>query len=330
MLDLLKLIYSVLPKVYTLALYVSIGILVGWLLEITGMVQRIGRIAAPLMRRTQLPTICITSFATAFASPKAANGMLSAAEAHGEISRRSAIIGGMANSFPSGLMHLRMAGPILITTLGAAGLAYVSFAIFNSTVVLVVAIVLARFWHDTQPDPPPQENANPDDKRAAEEKTKKPKLTGSALLWSRWRQLVPRVIMIAIPVYTLLAWLKQAGAFKAISRQMPPALEAALPPASLAVIVMQMSSTMRAAPLAREFLDSGELTAATVFFALVTGYLLSLPVRVLRRNLPGAISLYRGRIGIWITLLSQGTRFVVALLLVIGWFLFQLNSTPVA
>jgi hypothetical protein len=316
------LIKDVAPGVAALAFFVTLGVALGWGLEALGLARRLSRLAAPIMRTAQLPPVCATAFVAAFASSRAAGGMLSAARANGEISRRSLILGAVAVSFPSALLHLRLSAPVLIATLGAAGIAYVAFTVLNALIVLTFVLIAGRL----KPEPARPVSA-PGRTETAEPAAALP-VPDWRTAWRRWRRLIPRVLLVAIPVYILVAYLEETGAFAALSKKMPPRLEASLPPASMAVIAMQMTSTTRAAPVARKFLDSGELSPAAVFFALVTGYVLSLPVRVLRRNLPGAVSLYPGRNGLWITLLSQGIRFAVASATVAVWLVVQIRNAP--
>ncbi len=311
------LLYKVLPGVGWLVFYISIGILLGWLLELAGITQFLARLVGPVIHRANLPPVCTSSFATAFVSPKAAGGMLSAAYANGELSRRSLILGAVANSFASALMHLRVAGPLLISTLGIAGLAYVSFTVMNSLIVLLTVLIIGSLKKE-------QFSAEaPDATDVVVGEYKSLPAAGWRVVFKRWRSLLPRVLAVAIPVYVLVAWLKHIDAFERLGEKMPAVVASILPPSAMSVVVMQMTSTTKAVPVAREFLNSGELTALALFFALVTGYVLSLPVRVLRRNLPSALSLYPGRNGLWITLLSQGIRFVVALGFVVFWVVLK-------
>ena len=310
----------VLPGVAGLALYVTLGVVLGWLLEALGVAARLGRLARPVIRMAALPPICATAFMTTFVSPKAAGGMLAAAYTGGALSRRSLILGATANSFVSGLMHLRVAAPFLIALLGYAGLGYVGFIVGSGAVVLAATLFLGRVWRE---DPAVQEAAQ----AASGEQGDVEKRSSWRDAWQRWCRLLPRVLLVAIPVYTLVAYLNKAGAFSWLAARMPPRLASVLPPASMAVIVAQMSGASRAAPVAKEFLDTGELSMGAVFFTLVCGYALSLPVRVLRRNLPGALSLYPGRNGFWIVGLSQGIRFLLATGIVAAWIIARTGRT---
>lgn len=312
----------VLPGVIRLIVYISLGIALGWVLEALGVVRRLGHWVKPVILWAGLPPVCATAFVTALASQKAAGGMLSAAYSNQEISRRSLILGGAAISFPSAMMKLRFAAPLLITTLGLAGLAYTGFVIVGSALVLTVVMIGGHVWREAEPaDSGSAEQA---EAKAEEQGLNRP---GWRVAWERWRHLLPRVLLVAVPVYTLVAVLGETGFFGKLADTFPPQLERFLPPEAMAVIVMQMGSTTRAVPVAQEFLNSGALSPAALFFALVTGYVISLPVRVMRRSLPSVLSLYPGRNGVWILVTSQSPRFLLGVILMVGWFIVQFGGS---
>ena len=307
---------DVLRGVWRLVFYMTLGIALGWLLEASGAVRRLGIMASPIIRLAKLPPICVSAFVTAFASAKAAGGMLSGAHSSGELDRRSLILGAVANSFPSALMHLRVSGPVMIATLGLAGGLYVAFTVMNAAIVLCVVLLLGNLTG----------RGDASSKQNVESVVAPPTLTPKAALrvaWNRWRKLLPKMLMVAVPLYIVVAVLNRSGCFKALASRMPAGLDAILSPSAMAVVAMQMTSTTRAVPVAREFLDSGALLPTSLFFALVTGYALSLPLRVIRRNLPSTLSLYPGRSGVWIILLSQGIRMAVAVSFIVGWIIYH-------
>lgn len=310
----------VLPGVVRLIVYISLGIALGWVLEALGVVRRLGHWVKPVIRWASLPPVCATAFVTALASQKAAGGMLSAAYSNREISRRSLILGGAAISFPSAMMKLRFAAPLLITTLGLAGLAYTGFVIVGSALVLTVVMIGGHVWREAAP----AGDGGAERAEAAETALARP---GWRVAWERWRQLLPRVLLVAVPIYTLVAVLGETGFFGKLADTFPPQLERFLPPEAMAVIVMQMGSTTRAVPVAQEFLNSGALSPASLFFALVTGYVISLPFRVMRRSLPSVLSLYPGRNGVWILVTSQSPRFLLGVILMVGWFIIQIGGS---
>ncbi len=314
-------IKDILPGVLELVLLISFGILLGWILEAAGAVRFLGRLAAPVIRFAKLPSVCASSFVISIASQKAAGAMLSSAYSNKEISRRSLILGAAANSFPGALIKLRVAAPLLIATLGVAGIAYVAFTVAGSALVLAVVMAGGRIWRRSEHDLVIEQGASGENPAAKEK-------TSWRIAWQRWRQLLPKVLAVAVPVYTIVAILNEKGVFSKLATKFPPQLEGFLPPEAMAVMVMQMASTTRAVPVAKKFIDSGALTPAALFFALVAGYVVSLPLRVVRRNLPSALSLYPGRNGVWIIVISQVPRFLLGLALLTVWFLIQMRSMP--
>ena len=308
----------VIPGVLRLTLFMSLGILLGYVMEVFGIIRRLARLARPVISWANLPPVCAASFVTALASQKAAGAMLSAAYTNSEITRGTLVLGAVANTFPSALMHLRVAAPVLVATLGFAGGAYVVFTVANAAVVLGIVLVAGHFRHaaasgplKSSAEPVPREKSLPQ--------------YGWQGAWQRWKRLLPRVLLLAVPVYTLAAVLTETGVFKAAARGLPRQLAEVLPPEAITVIVVQMGSTVQAAPVAKSFLDAGTLGPLTLFFVLVTGYVVSLPGRVLRRSLPATLSVFPGRNGFYVIALSQGARWLVALTVVLLWWYYRIG-----
>lgn len=305
---------KVLSGVAKLALWISFGVLLGVALEVIGLVRRLGAISRPLVRLLRLPPIAASAFVTSFVSPKSGNAMLSGAFANEEISRRSLVLSAAANSFPSTLMHLKVSGPLLIAMLGAIGMAYVAFVTAGGCAVLATVILISRLWRGDA------ETAE----REVTSSTPGPGLAGAwKRAWSRWRKLLPKVLLVSLPLYAAIAWLNDAGLFRRWSRMLPGGLEDLLPPESMVILASHMAGATRAATVAREFLESEALSPLAVLLTLMTGYALTLPVRVLRRTLPSTLSLFPGGNGFLIIAVTQIPRMIFAVCLITVWMLLN-------
>ena len=89
-----------------LVFFVSLGLLIGNLIESLNWTHRVARIASPLVRRAHLSDITGASFSMAFFSAVTANTMLSEAYDQGEISRQELIFANLFNSLPTYFLHL--------------------------------------------------------------------------------------------------------------------------------------------------------------------------------------------------------------------------------
>ncbi|CAA6679495.1 MULTISPECIES: hypothetical protein [unclassified Lentimonas] len=295
---------KVLPYVFTLSLYISLGVLIGVLLEITGAIKGLAKIARPILALGNFPAVCAAAFVTAFSSAKTAHSMLASAYRGQQINRRELILGAVANSLPVTLMHLKFFAPMMISVLGGVGAAYVGFIVGGAVLVFLAAVLLSRIL--VQP-------RNEEAVDVAETKSEKIHKRFLKMLWQRWSHMTLRVLAVAIPVYTAVAWIKAEGGFKWLAGHLPASFEAVFPVESMTIIIAQLSGTTAAVSSAKSLLENGGITEVQLFFTLVAGYSLALPIKVLRRNLPSALSIFPESTGFWIIGATQGLRLALAL-----------------
>lgn len=89
-----------------LVLFISLGLLVGNIVEGLRWTRAMGKVATPLIRAGRLKDISGASFALAFFSGIAANSMLSEAYEKGEISDRELVVSNLFNSLPTYFLHM--------------------------------------------------------------------------------------------------------------------------------------------------------------------------------------------------------------------------------
>lgn len=319
-------LHKVIPGVIRLSIYISIGILLGVILEYLKVMQKLAFVVKPLLRLGKLPEICGSAFVSAFASPKTAQAMLSSAYVDKTISRRSLVIGAVCCSFPSTLLHLKIAGPLLITVLGGAGISYVAFIVGSGFTVLIGGLISGYILYRREVEEKYQMHNDVKEKLPKERSMRdRSHVHWLKKLWSRWWKLMTRVLIVALPVFTIIALVNRSGVLKDISKVLPGSLQHFFSAESLLVIAAQMTSTTNSIAVAKDFLDSNALTYQGVFITLVAGYCLSLPIRTLRRNAPSMLSIFPGRNGIFIVLFSQGIRFLIALTILITYILVKIG-----
>jgi hypothetical protein len=306
---------KVVPSVFELGLYLSLGVLIGVLLEVTGCIKGLSRIARPILALGNFNAECAAAFVAAFGSTKTAHSMLASAYRGGAINRRELVLGAAANTLPTTLMHLKFFAPLMVSALGTVGLAYVIFVIALAVVVFLVAVIASRFLV-----------AAPDFDAATLEPVeghpKQARLSFWNMLWARWWRMSLRVLSVAIPVYTAITWIEVSGGFKWLAAAMPGSVESIFPVESMGIIVAQLSRTSAAVSATKGLLDAGTLSGTQAFFTLLAGYCLALPIKVLRRNLPSALSIFPDTTGFWIIGITQGVRMLIAVSMVGGYIAF--------
>ncbi len=305
---------KVVPAVFELGLYLSLGVLIGVLLEVTGCMRGLSRIARPILAMGHFPAECAAAFVAAFGSAKTAHSMLASAYRGAEINRRELVLGAVANSLPTTLMHLKFFAPLMISALGTVGLAYVSFVVALAVAVFLVAVIASRFVVEAQDF----EFVNIEPKAGRKQK----ETSFGKMLWSRWWRMSVRVLSVAIPVYTTITWIEVSGGFEWMASALPNSVASIFPVESMGIIVAQLSRTSAAVSATKGLLEAGTLTASQAFFTLLAGYCLALPIKVIRRNLPSALSIFPEATGFWIIGITQGVRLLITVSLVGGYITF--------
>jgi hypothetical protein len=305
---------KVVPSVFELGLYLSLGVLIGVLLEVTGCIKLLSRIERPVLSLGNFPAECAAAFVAAFGSTKTAHSMLAAAHRGAVINRRELVLGAAANTLPTTLMHLKFFAPLMVSALGTVGLLYVVFVIALAVAVFLFAVIASRFLVEVQEFDEASLEPVAGDKK---------KRTGFwSMLWARWWRMSLRVLSVAIPVYTAITWIEVSGGFKWLAAAMPGSVESIFPVESMGIIVAQLSRTSAAVSATKGLLDAGTLSGTQAFFTLLAGYCLALPIKVLRRNLPSALSIFPDTTGFWIIGITQGVRMLIAVSMVGGYIAF--------
>jgi len=307
----------ILPGVLRLLGSVVLGVLIGSLLENLGLMRWGAFLARPFVRLGRMPEVWGSSFLVAFASPRAANAMLSDAAAAGTISRRCLVAGAVANTLPAVLVHVRVLAFVLIPLLGPAGVAYVGFQLTAGLACTLAALIGSRL------------------RGACGSGSGGPLLAGGRVergtlrealqrALHRLRRMILRVLLITVPLFVLVVSLDALGVFRRLADLLPEALRSVFSPSVLVVVAAHLSSVMNAAGAASGFLQSGEMTGLTLFLTLVGGYVLSAPVRALRHSIPSALGIFPGRTGLRIVGISVGVRLAFDLLVLAAGLLLVL------
>ena len=301
----------IIPGIVRLLICVSIGVFVGSLLDSMGWLRQLSFLAAPLRRVGGLPPQCYTAFITAFASPRAANGILSGAYDQELISRRQMIAGALVNTFPNSLSHVRIMAFAIIPLAGYAGAAYVCFQMLVGVGCSLAAVVGVRIFVGAGGEAG-EEGEVSCSKLGFREAVRK--------AYKHARKVLLRIVVVTVPLYIVVSYLDKMGVFAAMADKLPPSLSAVLPPAALAILVGHMTNILTAASAASELLQSQTMGAAQVFLTFLIGYGLTIPIRAVRHSIPAAVGVFPAKDGLTIVLLSSGLRLfftVVAIVLTI-------------
>lgn len=299
--------FSILEGVVRLLAIVSVGSFIGVLIDESGILNKVNFLLKPIMTASGISATSASAVVTAFGSPRVANVMIAGACDKEEIKEKEMIRTAMIISFPAMLLHMRITAFILIPLLGWAGVAYIAMQ-FGAG--LLTATFASLFFREKRDDliETTSENVN-----------KKIKKSGTIFnrAFERSKKIILRIIKITVPCYIIVSILDNFGVFKKITLLLPTFLTNFLSAESMAVIGTHFSSIHLAASAASASLKEGSMTTVQVFVTLTIGYVLTVPIRVLRHTLPAALGIFPKKSGLIIVSLSQIIRIVFAVTVIV-------------
>jgi len=303
-LDATQIISRLLWPLTRLMLFITIGLLVGQIIEGSGWIKHMAVLARPLFRFGHLGDHCSAAFTTAFFSGVSANAILLDFFKEGHITRRQLFLSNFINQLPAFFLHLPTTFFIVIPLTGWAGALY--FLITFLAVVLRTVLFLV-FGRLMLPSP-----AN--DTGGATENTPSSKKKTLSDIWNRVKSRLPRRITIitvyVVPIYTLVFVLNAIGLFKLLREALAGyVVTSFMPMESLSVIILSFAAEFTSGfAAAGALLEAGILSIKQTVVALLIGNILAFPVRALRHQLPRYIGIFSPKMGTQILLVGQGFR----------------------
>ncbi|NDV18062.1 hypothetical protein GO013_01350 [Pseudodesulfovibrio sp. JC047] len=287
-----------------LTFFISVGLLVGNLIESLKWTRYAAKLAAPLARRARLRDVSAASFTMAFFSGVTANTMLSEAHEKGEISDRELVLSNLFNSLPTYFLHLPTLFFIAAPFIGSAATVYVALTALAAIIRTMGIVFSGKFLL-----PPIEEGCLPC--RLDEMKAKQD--TSSALhkTWARFKKRLPKVLYLTCPIYTLFFVLKQFGMFAWLQGFLSEGSSffTFLPPEALGIVAFHMAAEFTAGlAAAGAMIADTSLTQTQVVLALMLGNVLSSPMRAFRHQFPYYAGIFKPRMAFKLILCNQVTR----------------------
>lgn len=286
-----------------LTMFISLGLLVGQLIEALNWTRVVAAGVSPLLRLGRLSDIAGASFSLAFFSGVSANSMLADAYEQGRISRRELIMSNLFNSLPTYFLHLPSVFFILVPLIGAAAGVYLGLTIGSAMLRTVFILLFSRFFL-----PPPAErcvSCRLDEKGPVSFKDAVKRTV------QRFKKRILRVLSITVPIYVSFFLLNRWGAFKAVEEFMAQNLGwlSWLSPQAVSVVIFQMAAEFSAgAAAAGALLSAGSLSQKEVVLALLVGNILSSPMRAVRHQFPYYAGIFKPALAAKLIFWSQSLR----------------------
>ena len=286
-----------------LVFFIAAGLMLGNIIEALNWTHGVARIAAPLVRMGHLRDISGASFSMAFFSTITANTMLAGSYEKGEISRRELVFANLFNSTPAFFLHLPSMFFMAVPFIGDAALTYVGLVLAAAILRTLGTVVAGRIML-----PPLPEGCITC--RLEEERSNswKDALRKS---WRRFRQRLPHILYITMPVYVLMYVMNKTGGFDSLQAMMEGKVGVLnfLNPAGISVVLMHLAAEFAAAlAAAGQLLHAGTLTARDVVMTLLVGNILSSPMRAFRHQFPSYAGIFKPRLALFLIAFNQVLR----------------------
>jgi len=303
-LNLRQILSKLLQPLTRLMLFITIGLLIGQIIEASGWTKTLAAVARPLFRFGRLGDHCGAAFTAAFFSGVTANAMLLSFFKDGKITRKQLFLSNFINQLPAFFLHLPTTFFIVIPLTGRAGGIY--FLITFSAVILRTVLFLVYGHFGLSPAAHEGELAKTGELSSKAKKFKD--------VWQRIKSRLPRrlagIAVYVVPIYILVYTLNVMGMFQLLRESLSGfVVTAFMPMESLSVIILSFAAEFTSGfAAAGALLEAGVLSIKQTVIALLIGNILAFPVRALRHQLPRYIGIFSPRMGSQILLLGQGFR----------------------
>jgi hypothetical protein len=305
-----------------LGLVIIFGIFIGQILEEIGIIKFLGFITWPISKLGRLPHTTSPAFIFALQSGAIANSMLVTQRDNGQLTKRELYTSVFVVSSVSLIAHL----PTFIVPIGMAfgwKAATFYFGVRFSAIVVQVASILfvsSTFIYNKNdvriPVSIPDEevSAKLHKKIISEKSTQFFKR-----VWKKSEKSILRLLMYLLPTFFVTALLEKSGFFEwlGVAIANVPLINW-LPAQAAAVIAAQAINLYNGAIMAASFVDSGAISIRDSILILLTGTLVTAPIRTLKHSLGSYVAILGARPGMIMAFATQLTRSFFLLLFIIG------------
>ncbi|GAB7024635.1 hypothetical protein [Salidesulfovibrio brasiliensis] len=285
-----------------LTFFISVGLFVGNLIESLNWTRHVARIAEPLARRARLKDVSAAAFSLAFFSGVTANTMLAEAHEKETISDRELLLSNLFNSLPTYFLHLPTIFFIAAPFIGSAAFIYVGITAGAALLRTAAIVCMGRFMLPPVPDGcvPCRLDEAPDLKGSALQKT-----------WRRFKKRLPRILKFTVPIYILFFLLRHYGFFDAMQETMATKVSffTWLPPEALGIVAFHVAGEFTVGlAAAGALIQEAALDVHVVVLALLTGNVLSSPMRAFRHQFPYYAGIFKPRMAARLIVVNQSLR----------------------
>ena len=302
-----------------LVFFISLGLMIGNLIESLNWTHGVARLATPLVRIAHLSDITGASFSMAFFSAVTANTMLSEAYEQQKITKQELIFSNLFNSLPTYFLHLPTLFFLAVPLIKGVAFVYVGLTLFAAFLRTVCILIVGRI-------------VLPGDKEHCVTCRLEENRVGSLSqafqkAWLRFLKRIKRILLITVPIYTAVFILNRFGMFNLLEEWLARHVKllAWLHSESLGVIALQLTAEISAGlAAAGALLDNGSLEVRQVVLALLVGNVVSSPMRAVRHQFPFYAGVFQPKLAA--ELITYNQIFRTGSIILVGVFYYFLSA----
>ena len=302
-----------------LVFFISLGLMIGNLIESLNWTHGVARLSSPLIRNAHLSDITGASFSMAFFSAVTANTMLSEAYEQGRLTKQELIFSNLFNSLPTYFLHLPTLFFLAVPLLKGVAFVYVGLTLLAAFLRTVCILIVGRMVL-----PGNKEHCvtcRLDENRVSS-------LTQAFhKAWLRFRRRIKRILLVTVPIYTAVFILNRFGLFALVQEWLARHVKllAWLHPESLGVVALQLTAEISAGMAAAgALLDNGSLEVRQVVLALLVGNVVSSPMRAVRHQFPFYAGVFQPKLAV--ELITYNQIFRTGSIILVGVFYYFLSA----
>lgn len=298
--------------------FITLGLLIGQIIEQKGWTRRVAVIARPLFSFSHLGDRCSAAFTSAFISGATANAMLVEYYEEKQITRAQLFLSNWVNQFPAFFLHLPTTVFIVVPLTGIAGIYYFILT-FAATLLRTGCFLL--FGHFSLPE---TENNWTTRGTISQDASKQPKTEPLIdIIKSRLPGRIVRIATWVLPIYALVFILNTLGFFNYLNETVAGHFTTAfIPVESMSVIVLSFAAEFTSGfAAAGALMDAGVLTTKQTVIALLIGNVLAFPIRALRHQLPRYMGIFSPKTGLQVLLSGQLFRIISIIIIGLVYFM---------
>jgi len=302
-----------------LVFFISLGLMIGNLIESLNWTHGVARLASPLIRIAHLSDITGASFSMAFFSAVTANTMLSEAYEQGRLTKQELIFSNLFNSLPTYFLHLPTLFFLAVPLLKGVAFVYVGLTLLAAFLRTVCILFVGRMVL-----PGHKEHCV----TCRLEENRVSSLTQALhKAWLRFQKRIKRILLVTVPIYTAVYILNRLGLFALVQEWLARHVKllAWLHPESLGVVALQLTAEISAGMAAAgALLDNGSLEVRQVVLALLVGNVVSSPMRAVRHQFPFYAGVFQPKLAV--ELITYNQIFRTGSIILVGVFYYFLSA----